>query len=46
MHDLESDEFIVGGIGGGDEEERGISAIDDLRVWFVMLSKMLLEKAK
>lgn len=32
MHDLEGDQFIVGGVTAGDEEEGGISAVDDLCV--------------
>lgn len=32
VYDLEGDEFIIGGIGGGDEEERGISAVHDFSV--------------
>lgn len=32
MHNLESDELVVCRIGGGDEEEGGISAVNDLGV--------------
>jgi hypothetical protein len=32
VHDFERDEFVVGGIRGGNEEERGIAAVDYLGV--------------
>lgn len=33
VYDLEGDELIVGGIGGGNKEERSISAVNDFCVW-------------
>lgn len=33
MDDLEGDQFVIGRCATGDEEERGIAAIDDFRVW-------------
>ena len=32
MYDFEGDEFIVGGVGGGDEEEGGVAAVDDFGI--------------
>lgn len=32
VDDLERDQLVVGVVGSGDEEERGIAAIDDFRV--------------
>ena len=32
VHDLEGDELVVGGVGGGDEEEGGVAAVDDFGV--------------
>ena len=31
VHDFQRQEFVVGGVGGGDEEEGGVAAVDDLR---------------
>jgi hypothetical protein len=33
MDYLEGDELVIGGVGGGDEEERCISAVDDFGVY-------------
>lgn len=33
MDNLERDQLIVGGVAAGDEEERGVAAIDDLGIW-------------
>lgn len=33
VDDFEGDELVVRRIDGGDEEERGIAAVDDLGVW-------------
>lgn len=33
MYNLESDEFVVGIIGGCDEEEGGVAAIDYFGIW-------------
>lgn len=32
VHNLEGNQFVIGGIASGDEEERGISAVNDLGV--------------
>ena len=35
MHDFQGDEFVVGGVGGGDEEEGGVAAVDYFGVCWV-----------
>lgn len=44
MHDFEGDQFIVRGGTSGDEEKRGISAIDNLCVYVVII--MLAQRSK
>ena len=33
VHDFQRDQLVVGGVGGGDEEEAGVAAVDDFRVY-------------
>jgi hypothetical protein len=33
VDDFEGDEFVVGGVAAGDEEEGGVAAVDYLAVW-------------
>ena len=33
VDDFERDQLIVGGVAAGDEEERGIAAIDNFGIW-------------
>lgn len=40
MNDFERNQLIVSGVASGDEEERGVAAVDDLCIW------MLVSRAK
>lgn len=38
MDDFEGDELVVVGVAAGDEEEGGVSAVDDFGVWGALVS--------
>lgn len=37
MYSLQRDQLVVAGRNGADEEERGISSVNDFRVWRISL---------